>query len=60
MKNLENKNISKVRNNKNQSIFNNSQFVLNILYAQVLSIKIIKAILVDSFLYLKETINSFI
>nr|WP_318000201.1 hypothetical protein [uncultured Faecalibacillus sp.] len=33
MKNLENKNISKVRNNKNQSIFNNSQFVLNILYA---------------------------
>ena len=32
MKNLENKNISKVRNNKNQSIFNNSQLVLNILY----------------------------
>lgn len=34
MKNLENKNILNVeKNNKNQSIFNNSQFVLNILYA---------------------------
>ena len=33
MKKLGNENISKVRNNKNQSIFNNSQFVLNILYA---------------------------
>lgn len=33
MKSLGKENISKVRNNKNQSIFNNSQFVLNILYA---------------------------
>ena len=33
MKNLENKNILNVeKNNKKQSVFNNSQLVLNILY----------------------------
>ena len=49
MKNLERKDILNVKkNNKKQSVFDNSEVVFYMI--QVLSIKIIKAILVDSFL----------
>lgn len=51
MKNLERKDILNVKKHtKNKSVFNNSQLVLNILYDTSIKYKIIKAILVDSFL----------